>query len=226
MLNFYALLPALFVLSAILFLTALSHLFATRRHWRARRHFSALHRSAWMLVFLLAAALTCGLGISLRGYRLLTTEEPVASLSARRTGPQQFALRVDFADGGHRSATLNGDEWQLDARVIKWTPRAIELGAEPLYRVDRLSGRFRDAAQAAATTPSVVDFGGDSILDLWQLKRQFPQWLPWIDAEYGSAAYLPMLDGANYRVSLSASGGLIARPADQATADKLKKAGW
>lgn len=226
MLNFYALLPVLFILSAILLLTALSHLFATRRHWRARRHFAALHRGAWMLVFLLAAALTCGLGISLRGYRLLTAEEPIASLSARKTGPQQFALRVDFPDGGHRSAALSGDEWQLDARVIKWTPRAIELGAEPLYRVDRLSGRYRDAAQAAATTPTVVDLGGESILDLWQLKRQFPQWLPWIDAEYGSAAYLPMIDGANYRVTLSATGGLIARPADKATEDKLKAAGW
>jgi len=224
--NFYALLPILFVLSAILLLTALSHLFATRRHWRARRHFAALHRGAWMLVFLLAAALTFGLGLSLRGYRLLTAEEPVASLSARQTGPQKFSLRVDFPDGGHRSAALSGDEWQLDARVIKWTPRAIELGAEPMYRVDRLSGRYRDATQAASATPSVVDLSGESILDLWQLKRQFPQWLPWIDAEYGSAAYLPMIDGASYRVSLSASGGLVARPADQATADKLKKAGW
>jgi len=224
--NFYALLPILFVLSAILLLTALSHLFATRRHWRARRHFAALHRGAWMLVFLLAAALTFGLGLSLRGYRLLTAEEPVASLSARQTGPQQFALRVDFPDGGHRSAALNGDEWQLDARVIKWTPRALELGAEPMYRVDRLSGRYRDAAQAASATPSIVDLSGESILDLWQLKRQFPQWLPWIDAEYGSAAYLPMIDGASYKVSLSANGGLVARPADQATADKLKAAGW
>src|SRR4030095_16520268 len=104
-----------------------------------------------------AAGLPCGLGISLRGYRLLTAEGPVASLSARQTGPQQFSLRVDFPDGRHRSATLAGDETQLDARVIKWTPRAIELGAEPLYHVDRLSGRFREATQAAATTPSVVD---------------------------------------------------------------------
>jgi hypothetical protein len=40
---------------------------------------------------------------------------------------------------------------------------------------------------------------------LWQLKRQFPQWLPWIDAEYGSAAYLPMIDGASYKVTLSAT---------------------
>ena len=33
----------------------------------------------------------------------------------------------------------------------------------------------------------------DSVLpDLWTLKRRFPHWLPWIDADYGSAAYLPL----------------------------------
>jgi len=224
--SFPALLPVLFILSAILLLIAFSHLFAIRRHWRARRHFAVLHRGTWMIVFLLAAALTCGLGLSLRGYRLLTAEEPIATISARQTAPQQFALRIDFPDGSHRGAVLNGDEWQLDARVIKWTPRAIELGAEPLYRVDRLSGRYREANEAAAKATSIVDLGSESMIDLWQLKRQFPHWLPWIDADYGSAAYLPMVDGANYRVTLSPVGGLIARPADQATADKLKAAGW
>jgi hypothetical protein len=74
--------------------------------------------------------------------------------------------------------------------------------------------------------PSIVDIGGESMLDLWQLKRQFPQWLPWIDADYGSAAYLPLVDGASYRVTLSPAGGLIARPADQASAEKIKAAGW
>ena len=100
---------------------------------------------------------------------------------------------------------LHGDEWQLDARVIKWTPRAVTLGAEPLYRLDRISGRYKDAAQAKATFPSVVEIGKESVVDLWQLKQHFPQWLPWIDADYGSAAYLPLADGANYRALPSES---------------------
>lgn len=222
----YALAVALLVLGGILLLTAFRHLFVAHRHWRARRRFAAVVRGAWMLVFAALALLTAGLGLALRGYRLLTAEEPVATLVARKTAPQQFALRIDFPDGSHQSAALRGDEWQLDARVIKWTPRAIELGARPLYRVDRLSGRFHDATQAAAAAPSVVDLSGESILDLWQLKRLYPQWLPWIDADYGSAAYLPLVDGASYRVTLSATGGLIARPLDQASADKLKAVGW
>ena len=226
MTGLYAVAIAFLVLGGILLLTSFRHLFVAHRHWRARRRVAATLRAAWMLVFAALALLSAGLGLALRGYRLLMTEEPVATLTARQTASQQFALRIEFPDGSHRSAALRGDEWQLDARVIKWTPRAIELGAQPLFRVDRLSGRYRDATQAAAAPPSVVDLSGERLIDLWQLKREFPQWLPWIDADYGSAAYLPLVDGATYRVTLSPVGGLIARPADPASADKLKAAGW
>jgi hypothetical protein len=226
MAGLYAAAIAMLVLGGILLLTAFRHLFVAHRHWRARRRVAATLRAAWMLVFAALAVITLGLGVALRGYRLLMAEEPIATLDARGLSPQQFAVRLDFADGSHRSATLAGDEWQIDARVIKWTPRAIELGARPLYRVDRLSGRYRDATQAATAKPSIVDLGGESLLDLWQLKKEFPQWLPWIDADYGSAAYLPLVDGARYRITLSPVGGLIARPADEASAAKLRAAGW
>jgi hypothetical protein len=179
-----------------------------------------------MLVFLFVGLLGGVLGTALIGYRRLSGEVPVASLTARQVGKQDFALRVDFPDGSHQSAELHGDEWQLDARVIKWTPRAVMLGAQPLYRLDRISGRYRDAAQAQTTTPSVIPLGRDSVVDLWQLKQHFPQWLPWIDADYGSAAYLPLADSANYRATISPTGGLIARPADAASAEKLKALGW
>ena len=217
---------ALFALSVILLLVALGHVLATHRHWRARRHLHALHRGAWTAIFLLAAAFSAGLGLALRSYQLLSTEAPVATLTARQLGPQQFAVRIDLPDGTHRSAELRGDEWQLDAHVIKWTPRAVALGAQPLYRLDRLVSRYRDATQAQSTPPSVVALDEESIIDLWRLKQQFPRWLPWIDADYGSAAYLPLVDGGKYSATLSAAGGLVARPADASTAEKLKAAGW
>jgi len=216
----------LFALSVILLLIALGHLLATHRHWRARRHLHAVHRGAWTAVFLLAAAICAGLGLALRSYRLLSSETPIATLSARQLGPQQFAVRIDLPDGTHQNAELRGDEWQLDAHVIKWAPRAVALGAQPLYRLDRLASRYRDAAQAQSTPPSVVTLDAESIIDLWQLKQQFPRWLPWIDADYGSGAYLPLVDGGKYNATLSAAGGLVARPADAATAEKLKAAGW
>ena len=216
----------LFALSVILLLIAFGHLLGAHRHWRARRRLHAVHRGAWMAVFVLAAAITAGLALALRSYRLLSAEETVAVLTAHRVGPQQFAVQLDLPDGSLRNAQLRGDEWQLDAHVIKWTPRAIALGAQPLYQLDRLASRYRDPTQAQNTPPSVVALNEDSIIDLWRLKRQFPRWLPWIDADYGSAAYLPLVDGGKYTATLSASGGLVARPADATTADQLKAMGW
>ena len=220
------LVPALIAIGVIALLLALTQAHAGMRHARGRRHFAAAHRFTWALVFVLLAMVGGGAGLSLRGYRLLTHEQAVATISARQLAPQQFAVRAEFPDNTQADGTLRGDEWQLDARVIKWKPTAVTLGAEPLYRLDRLSGRYRDPAQAQTNTVSLIDVGGDSIIDLWQLKRRFPQWLPWIDADYGSAAYLPLFDGGRYSVSLSPLGGLVARPADAATAEKLKALGW
>ena len=220
------LVPILIAVGVIFFLLSFTHLFAARRHWRARRHFASMHRLAWLLVFLLVAVLSVGLGVSLRGYRLLTQEEHVATITSRQLGPQQFAVRVDFPDGTHQSADLRGDEWQLDARVLKWTPRAVELGAKPAYRLDRLSGRYHDATQAQTTSPSVVALGSESAFDLWKIKKEFPQYLAMVDADYGSGAFLPLVNDGRYDASLTPLGGLIARPADTATADKIKASGW
>jgi hypothetical protein len=224
--DFAFVVPLLFAAAVLAALIALAQAFAVRRHWRARRRFACAHRGAWFLVFVLLALLLCGLGLALRSYSLLSAEAPVAGVQSRQLGPQRFGVRVDFPDGTHRSEELSGDEWQLDARVIKWAPRAVELGAKPLFRVDRLSGRYRDAAQAQATLPSVAELNADSAIDLWQLKQRFPRWLPWIDADYGSAAFLPLVDGGRYTVTISPLGGLVARPADAATAEKLKATVW
>jgi Kef-type K+ transport system membrane component KefB len=224
--DFSFLIALLFAAAVFAALIALAQAFAVRRHWRARRRFACAHRGAWLLVFVLLTILLAGLGLALRGYGLLTAEAPVANVQARQLGPQWFGVRVDFPDGTHRSADLRGDEWQLDARVIKWAPRAVALGAQPLFRVDRLSGRYRDATRAGATLPTIFALDADSVVDLWQLKQNFPRWLPWIDADYGSAAFLPLVDGGTYKVTISPLGGLVARPADAATAQKLKTAGW
>ena len=43
-----------------------------------------------------------------------------------------------------RFLTLRGDEWQMDARVVNWKPPATLLGLDPIYQLDRLSGRYSD----------------------------------------------------------------------------------
>lgn len=214
-------LVVLFAFAALCALLALAQLRAARVRWRGRRRFAATHRATWSLVFLLLALLGAGAGFGLLGWQRLTAEAPVATIEAHALAPQRYAVAVTTPDGTRREVELAGDEWQIDARVIKWRAAAVALGAPPLYRLDRIGGRWRDLAREREGPRSVVALAPQSWPDLWELKRRHPRWLPWVDADYGSAAYLPLVDGGRYTVTLAAGGGLVARPADEATRAKL-----
>src|SRR5260370_69241 len=60
-------------------------------------------------------------------------------------------------------------------------------------------------------------------IDPWDLAHRYRSWLPWLDAIYGSATFLPMADGALYEIKVSQS-GLIARPLNQAA--RAAVGGW
>ena len=217
---------ALYVFAGFCALFALISAAGARRRWRERHRFSACHRSLWTMVFLLLALLGAFSASALLGYRRLTTETLLATLQVRQLGPQRLNVRIDTPDGAHRDVAIAGDQWQLDARVVKWEARAVMFGAPALYRLDRISGRYADATAESERARSVVALDEGNPFDLLDLKRRFPQWLPWIDADYGSAAFLPLVDGGEYNVSLAPAGGLVARPANALTERKLREAGW
>jgi hypothetical protein len=167
------------------------------------------------LALLLAFAFVAAVALDLRTYLRLTYEQPVATLGFTALGPQAFRVTLTDATGHSRSEELRGDDWQLDARVLKWKGPATVLGLDPLYRLDRLEGRYRNAGQERNDYHSVVELSADAGLDLWFLAQHNAGWLPWVDAGYGSATYLPMADGALYTISLSPT-GVLARPANPA----------
>ena len=175
-----------------------------------------------LLVLALAAA---GLGLLLRQYQWLLADVPAAELSLRQLGTQWYLGSLRIGDGPVREFELRGDEWQLDARVIRWTLPAQLGGLAPVYRFERLSGRYGDPKEELeATARSVHDLREG--LDFWDFHQRFLSALPIADARWGSAAYLPMLDGARYTIALNPQGGLVARPADPATAALLRESGW
>jgi hypothetical protein len=219
-------LTAAFAFAAVCALLALVQLARARRCWRMRRRFAAGWRLAWSLVFLLLGLLAGLGGGAVVGYRRLTAQAPVAEVRTRALGAQHYAVTIRFPDGAAREVELAGDEWQLDARVIRWDPRAVVLGAPPLYRLERISGRYRDVAQERSEPRSAVALAPSSALDLWSARRRLPGWFAWVDADYGSAAYLPLVDGGVFTVTLAATGGLVARPADAPTRQKIEAAAW
>lgn len=211
----------LLIVAALCLLLSLAQGVAVVRRVRRRRHVAAVWHGFWLVVFVILTLSLAGAGVALRGYHALTRETRVAQLTAQAEGPQLWRVRLALPGEAPRVVSLRGDAFRLEARVVKWTLPALLSGAPPVYRLDRLSGRYDDPTQAAEAAPSVVPLAASAWLDLWSLKHHYPRWLPGVDAVYGSGAYLPLVDGGHYRVTLAPGGGLVARPADAATAAAL-----
>jgi hypothetical protein len=173
------------------------------------------------LLLLALAALAAAVGLNLRTYDRLTHEIPVATVSFQALGEQRFSAVLVQAAGRTLVFDTYGDEWQLDARILKWRGFATVLGVDTIYRLDRFAGRYRDAAQERTRPRSVHSLSNEPGLDVWAWTRAYPRWLPWVDAVYGSATYMPMVAGATYRVTASPT-GLLARPVNEAARQAVR----
>jgi hypothetical protein len=200
---------------------ALLFVLACQRLFRGR--FIAAGATLLMsVVLLVAAALTFVVALNLHTYARLSYEQPVAQVVFEARGPQQYRATLTRVPGGEmQMLVLAGDEWQLDARVLKWKGWANMVGLDAQYRLERVSGRYRDIEQERHDQRTVYELSENPGVDLWTLSTRYPRWLPFLDAVYGSATYLPMADGARYEVSLTQS-GLIARPVNQAATTVTK----
>ncbi|HEB58095.1 MAG TPA: cation/multidrug efflux pump [Gammaproteobacteria bacterium] len=182
--------------------------------WQRRLVRGSIQSLAGLSLLGLAATATAIL-FNIYTYQRLTHEELIAELQFSQIGPQHYRVYVEQADGTAHSYNLRGDEWQIDARILKWQGTANLLGFNTLYRLERLGGRYRETRQEMDAPRTVYRLAEDRGLDLWRIAHQHPGWLPGVDAIYGSAAYLPMADRARFVLHHSQS-GLVARPLNEA----------
>ena len=210
----------LLVLAGVALMFTLVQLVALRHCLHRRRRLAAAGRAVLLLVAFALTLVLTGTGFALRGYRLLSEETPVVEIDARILSPQRWALILHWPDGAIRQVQLAGDAWRVEAIVLKWKSPAMLAGLPPLYRLDRLSGRYDDPGQEATALRTVTDFREAGSFDLLDLRKQYPQWVPNVDVLFGSGVYLPLVDQGHYTVSLMRTGALVARP-DEATAQRI-----
>jgi len=182
------------------------------------------------IVVLVVAAMVAALGMggamlaaSLHTYARLTQEQEAARAVFRELGPKRYELLLVLKGAPARSFEIRGDEWQIDARVLKWKGMATLIGLDTVYRFERVSGRYADTAQEKSAPRTVYPLAAQAPFDLWALLKEQQRWLPLADALYGSAAYAPMADGAQYSVNVSTT-GLLIRPLNEAAKKAL--GGW
>lgn len=182
------------------------------------------------IVLLVVAAVVAALGMggamlaaSLHTYARLTQEQEAARAVFRELAPKRYELILVLKTEPARRFEIRGDEWQIDARVLKWKGMASLAGLDTLYRFERLAGRYADTAQEKSAPRSVHALSAEAGFDLWAALKQYHRWLPLADTLYGSAAYAPMADGAQYAVTVSTT-GLLIRPLNEAAKKAL--GGW
>jgi len=168
-----------------------------------------------------AGLVILALAFNLASYERLTHETKIAEIHTYEIAPQQFQAALWLAqDQQWQQLEIRGDEWQLDARILKWHAWANLLGLDTLYKLERLNGRYSDVKQAQSTPPSIHSLASEPGLSLWQWAQSYSEYTPFVDAYYGNATYLPMQDGAEFEIFVGPS-GLIARPGNQIARDLL-----
>jgi hypothetical protein len=169
-----------------------------------------------------------GLGVALvalntQSFARLTHESDVADVSVKRLDAARSTYRVTIKrlDGPQQTlgCDLQGDEWEMAARVQKWKPWANVLGLDTTYTLDQVSNKYFSAARGNGKPVTACDLLGPQPA----VDQYVPQtWLMWLAGEsyteqrhFGSAAYMPLADGATYRVVMTQS-GLNADPSNEA----------
>jgi hypothetical protein len=195
-------------------------LFAAIRRMRRRRVLGGALIGATGLVLILLGAGAALIAANLLTYQRLSFEQPAAELQLTRIGEREFNAVLTYPGGEHANFALRGDEWQIDARVLKWHAFANLVGFDSLYRLERISGRYTRIEDERTQVRSVYSLNPPQRIDPWDLVHRYHSWVPWMDALYGSATFLPMTDGALYEVKVTQS-GLVARPLNQAARDAV-----
>jgi hypothetical protein len=195
-------------------------LVAALRRFNVHRIGAGVFSTISALALFLLAVCAFLLSANLRTYQRLTAEEPAGELQFSRLAPHQYNGVLTYPNGKVAYFPLRGDEWQVDARIIKWQASVNLLGFDTAFRLDRISGRYTQIEDERHQPRTVYELNPPDRIDLWELAHHYHSWLPWIDALYGSATFLPMADSASYEISASQS-GLVARPLNQAARDAV-----
>jgi hypothetical protein len=181
---------------------------------RRRLMSAALSGFAATALFLLSACALL-LAANIHTYRRLSAEQPAGEIQFSRIGERQFNGILTYPGGERAAFSLLGDQWQVDARILKWRAFANLAGFDAAYHLERISGRYTRIEDERGLPRTVYPLNPPNRFDLWELVHRYQSWLPWVDALYGSAVYLPMADAASYQITVSQS-GLVARPLNQA----------
>ena len=176
-----------------------------------RRWLGGVSGIALALVLLTLAALAAAVSLGTQVYRALTREETAALITLEPTGPQTVTARFRFPDGREAAFEVAGDELYVDAHILKWHPLANLIGFHTGYELDRVAGRYTSLDDERSKPRTVFPLAHPKPLNLFDVAQRYPFLAALVDAEYGSATFLPAQQPAHLELQVSTSGLLLRK---------------
>lgn len=178
-----------------------------------RRYLGGVSRIVFGTLLMSLALLAATASVAMQGYQALTREVTAATVTISQTEPRRFMAVFTLPDGSTERFQLAGDELYVDAHILKWHPSANMLGLHTGYALDRVAGRYRLLDDEQTQPRTVYSLKSEKPVDMFELVSRYRMLEHVVDAEYGSATFAPVRDGARYAVLVSTS-GLLVRPSD------------
>jgi hypothetical protein len=163
------------------------------------------------LVVLLGGLVVALFSATIFTYHRLTSETLIAELRFERSGPRQYVAHLRTGDRcAERELPIFGDQWRVDAEFVKWKYWATLFGLDAQYRLDRLEGRYRSAAEQNSMPKVAHDLGEPTAIDVVDLAGTLGRLNFLLDATYGSSTYQDIDVGSVYYVYRTPT-GIITR---------------
>ena len=166
---------------------------------------------------LAAAAFFAGLGafcgallFFLQAFHAFSGETRVAQVTVRRLTPEEFELTYTPNETGAvpRTVRLRGDQWVISGGIVKWHPWMTALGLSSYQRPMQLAGQFSNPVLQQARAPTLYLLAPERDWVLEGFVRLDPA-LPFVEAVYGSSAFVYLQPGVTQEVYVTPSGYLI-----------------
>lgn len=160
-------------------------------------------------------ALFVAVGLDFSTYHALTDQQKIFSLKVIQVDDNLYDVEL-ISDDYRKTFSMAGDQWQLDARLIRFTPTVALTGLTNLFQPSRLSSRYDDIADQKALPLSFYSLREFEKLDSWKYLKRYDATLPFIDSVYGSSVYMPLEDDAEYEIVIGFSGLVVRSVNDSA----------
>jgi len=152
-------------------------------------------------------------GLNVQMFSRLTHEGPVAEVRVKTLDASKslYQVTVHRLDGNiaDQNCTLQGDEWLISGRVQKWKAWANVLGLDATYTLDLVSNKYFSADRGNGKPITSCDLAGKPEANAYvpdDTRRWILSQFYTVDRRFGDANYMPLADGAVYRVVITQSG--------------------